>query len=152
MDERMSYIWLAAIIVAAVVEGSTVQLVSIWFVAGGIGALIAELCGAAVWLQIVVFVAVTALTLIFTRPLVKKLMNFKREDTNAGRYIGKTGLVTVKINNQLGTGQVNVMGSIWTARSKSGAVIDAGKNVQVEAIEGVKLIVDLSALEGTDEA
>lgn len=143
MEAYMPYIWLAVIVVAAVVEASTAQLVSIWFVVGGIGALIAELCGAPLWVQTVVFVVVTGITLLITRPLVKKLLNFKKEDTNAGRYIGKIGIVTGEINNQLGTGQVNVMGSIWTARSLDGSVIEIGTNVLVKSIEGVKLIVDV---------
>lgn len=143
MEAYMPYIWLAVIVVAAVVEASTAQLVSIWFVVGGIGALIAELCGAPLWVQTVVFVVVTGITLLITRPLVKKLLNFKKEDTNAGRYIGKIGIVTGEINNQLGTGQVNVMGSIWTARSSDGSVIEIGTNVLVKSIEGVKLIVDV---------
>ena len=142
MEAYMSYIWLAVIVVAAVIEGTTIQMVSIWFVVGGIGALIAELCGAPLWVQTVVFVAVTALTLLFTRPLVKKLLNFKHEDTNAGRYIGKIGIVILEINNQLGSGQVNVMGSIWTARSVDDSVIEVGSNVLVKSIEGVKLMVE----------
>lgn len=142
METYMPYIWLVVIVVAAVVEGSTAQLVSIWFVVGGISALIAELCGADLWIQMVVFVVITALTILFTRPLVKRLLNFKHVDTNAGRYIGKVGIVTVEINNQLGIGQVNVMGSIWTARSTDNSVISAGSNVLVESIEGVKLMVE----------
>ena len=44
MEAYLPYFWLAVIVVAAVVEGATAQLVSIWFVAGGVGALIADLC------------------------------------------------------------------------------------------------------------
>ncbi len=141
METYLPYFWLAVIIVAAVVEGSTAQLVSIWFVAGGVGALIANLCGAELWTQTVVFVVVTAITLVSTRPLVKKLMNFKKEETNADRYIGKDGIVIVEINNTLGVGQVNVLGSVWTARSEDGSVIKIGEHVLIKAIEGVKLIV-----------
>lgn len=141
METYLPYFWLAVIIVAAVVEGSTAQLVSIWFVAGGVGALIANLCGAELWTQTVVFVVVTAVTLVSTRPLVKKLMNFKKEETNADRYIGKDGIVIAEINNTLGVGQVNVLGSVWTARSEDGSVIKIGEHVLIKAIEGVKLIV-----------
>ncbi|MBE6831296.1 NfeD family protein [Clostridium sp. KNHs216] len=141
METYLPYFWLAVIIVAAVVEGSTAQLVSIWFVAGGVGALIANLCGAELWTQTVVFVVVTAITLVSTRPLVKKLMNFKKEETNADRYIGKDGIVIAEINNTLGVGQVNVLGSVWTARSEDGSVIKIGEHVLIKAIEGVKLIV-----------
>ncbi len=141
MEAYLPYLWLAVIVVAAVVEGVTAQLVSIWFVAGGVGALIANLCGATLWVQTIVFVLVTALTLAATRPLVKKLLDFKRVDTNAGRYIGKIGIVTMQINNTLGSGQVNVSGSIWTARSEDGSTVEIGEHVLIKSIEGVKLIV-----------
>lgn len=137
----MIYIWLAIIILAVIVEAVTAQLVSIWFVAGGIAALIAGLCGAEIWLQVVLFALVTALVLIVTRPLVKRIMHFKKTDTNADRYIGKEGLVTETINNVEGTGRVTVLGSDWTARSSDDKQIAEGTPVLVERIEGVKLIV-----------
>ena len=151
METYMPYIWLVVIVVAAILEGSTAQLVSIWFVVGGLGALIAELCGAELWVQMVIFVGVTALTLIGTRPIIKKLLDFKHEDTNAGRYIGKIGIVIAEINNQQGVGQINVMGSIWTARSTDNTVITIGSNVLVKSIEGVKLMVEAIKSGDADE-
>lgn len=79
--------------------------------------------------------------LFLTRPIVKKFLDFKKEDTNAGRFIGKTGFVTQTINNEFGEGLVNVSGSMWTARSIDSSVIKEGENVIVKSIEGVKLIV-----------
>ncbi len=128
-------------VVAAVLEASTAQLVSIWFVVGGIGGLIASLFGASFSAQILTFALVTAATLIATRPLVKKVLDFKTTGTNADRYLGKIAVVTVEINNTLGTGQVNVLGSIWTARSADGSVIPVDTRVVVDSIDGVKLIV-----------
>ena len=100
----MPYIWLAVVVVMIIAEVSTAQLVSIWFVIGGIAALITSLFSDNILLQIMVFVAVTLVTLLATRPLVKKILHFKKEDTNAGRYIGRVGLVTVEINNERATG------------------------------------------------
>lgn len=139
----MPYIWLGIIIVAAVVEMATTQLVSIWFAAGGVGALIAYACGAPLLLQILIFIFITAITLAVTRPFVKRMLTVKKTSTNADRYVGKIAIVTVEINNTIGTGQVNVLGSIWTARSVDGAVIPVGQRVLVETIDGVKLIVRL---------
>jgi membrane protein implicated in regulation of membrane protease activity len=143
MEQYMPYIWLGVIIVMAVVEAASVQLISIWFVIGGIAALIASLITESIVIQLTVFILVTALMLVVTRPLVKKVMRFKKEDTNAGRYIGKVGTVILCIDNELGQGQVNVQGSIWTARSTDGSVIPKGANVAVERIEGVKLLVSV---------
>ncbi|MDU7338014.1 MAG: NfeD family protein [Clostridium sp.] len=142
MEAYYPFIWLAVIVGAAILEAVTVQLVSIWMVVGGIAALIANLLGAPIWIQTGTFAIVTTLTLAITRPLVKKLLNSKRVDTNAGRYIGKSGIVISEINNEKGVGQVTVMGSVWSARSESGELITEGSNIQVLRIEGVKLIVE----------
>ena len=83
----------------------------------------------------------TLLTLIVTRPFVKKVMRFQKTETNADRYIGSDGLVILEINNELGQGQVNVSGSIWTARTVDNAILPVGARVRVENIEGVKLMV-----------
>lgn len=69
------------------------------------------------------------------------MTRFHKAETNADRYIGKTGVVTEEIDNTAGRGLVKVLGSIWTARSEDGAVIAAGENVLVKRIEGVKVIV-----------
>lgn len=139
--DPMPYVWLGVIVVMAIIEGVTTQMVSIWFVFGALVAFIVSLFGVALPIQLIVFAAVSTVMLVITRPLVKKIMHFKKEDTNAGRYIGKIGLVTMEINNELGVGQVNVSGSVWTARAVDGVVIPKGTNVEVESIEGVKLLV-----------
>lgn len=137
-----SIFWLAVIVIAVIVEACTVQLVSIWMVVGGIAALIAGVCGAPFWVQAAVFAGVTALALIASRPMVKKVMHFRKVDTNAGRYIGKIGIVTAQIDNMEGQGQVTVLGSVWTARSVDGSILPTGENVVIKSIEGVKLIVE----------
>ena len=137
----MPYFWLGMIILAIVVESITTQLVSICFVADGISALIAAFCGAPIWLQSVLFVAVSGITLLITRPFVRKKLHTKTIQTNADRYIGKKALVIAPIDNMAGTGQVKVMGSVWTARSADNNPIPKGADVSIQSIEGVKLIV-----------
>ena len=110
-----------------------------------LAALIAELLGAALWLQITLFLVVSALTLYFTRPLVKKYVNGKVQPTNADALIGKECKVTENIDNLNGTGAVYVDGKTWTARSDDDEVIEVGQTVIAERIEGVKLIVAKAA-------
>ena len=141
MEQALPYIWLALIIVTAIVEGVTTQLVSIWFTVGAVAGFLGSLFGAPLWLQLVLFAAVTAVTLAATRPLVKKMIHFKKEDTNAGRCIGKEAIVLHEINNQMAVGQVTVLGSVWTALSDDGSIVPAGSKVLIKKIEGVKLIV-----------
>lgn len=142
MNQTSVYIlWAAAIVIFAVLEAVTVQLVSIWFVAGSIAALIAALCGANFLTQILIFTAVTLLALVITRPIVKKYLKPKVQSTNADRCIGEEAVVTEKIDNMAGTGFVKVSSNVWTARSAGGETYEAGEIVTVERIEGVKLIV-----------
>lgn len=141
MEEYAVYIWVAVTILSVLVEAATSQMVSIWFVFGALAALIAGLFGGSFILQVIVFVIVTIIALILTRPLVKNASIFKKEDTNAGRYVGKEGIVTARINNLENEGQVSVLGSTWSARSWDGVPIEENEHVVIEKIEGVKLIV-----------
>lgn len=137
----MYIIWAVAIVAFGVLEGMTAQLVSIWFVFGSITGLIAAICGAPIILQVIIFVLVTIITLIATRPIVKKKLNTKVQPTNADRCIGQDGVVIEEINNLAPSGQVKADGKIWTARSFDQSVIPNGTVVTVEKIDGVKLIV-----------
>lgn len=139
--DLMSIIWLAALIVFAIAEAATVQLVSIWFAAGSLAAFIVALCHGPLWLQIVLFLVVAIAALILTRPLVKKHLNAQVKPTNADRVIGMACKVTEDIDNIAATGAVSVQGKIWTARSKTGQPFKEGDLVRAVAIEGVKLIV-----------
>ncbi len=137
----MTIFWLIFTVVTAVLEGLTVQLVSVWFAIGGLAACITSLFTDSIPIQAVVFVVVTAIALVVTRPLVKKLRKKKAEPTNADRYIGKTAVVVERIDNENATGLVKVDNQKWTARSVDGSPIEEGLTVTVAAIEGVKLIV-----------
>lgn len=141
MEFTMLLFWIIALVVLIIVEAVTAQMVTIWFAAGALGAIVAERLGAEVWLQWVVFVAVSAIALVATRPLVRKLTKTKVQPTNADRCIGQTAIVTEEINNIEGKGQVHVNGVTWTARSLDGTVFKKDERVTVERIDGVKLIV-----------
>ena len=140
--EVWDYIWLGITVVAAIVEAAVPALVSVWFVPGGLAALVASLFGAPLWLQVALFLVVSGAALILTRPLVKRIQSRKTISTNADMVLGKTALVTEEINNLLGAGRVTVLGNSWSARSAdTESVIPSGEKVIVEKIEGVKLIV-----------
>lgn len=141
MAEYMIYIWLAVIFLALVVEGMTAQLISIWFVPGGLAGLISGFCGAGEWIQVLIGATVTLVCLIATRPLVNRVMKFRKVYTNAGRLIDQTGIVVQEIRNLDAKGQVKIQGSVWSARSENGEVIPLEGKVRIVRIEGVKLIV-----------
>ena len=139
----MQYVilWAVALVAFLIIEGATAQLVTIWFAAGALVSLIAAVLKAPVWLQVVLFVGVSAVTLFATWPIVKKIRNRKAENLNANRVIGQTAVVTETIDNIEGTGSVKIDGVVWTARTADQSRIESGKLVIIEKIEGVKVIV-----------
>lgn len=138
----MEIIWLALLIVFAITEGVTVALVSIWFMGGALAALIAALCGAELWVQVVLFFTVSILLLLCLRPLSKRLIKQKKVATNADSNIGKEAVVTEHIDNLQGSGAVRISGVEWSARSADGSEIEKGAVVRVLRIEGVKVCVE----------
>lgn len=142
-DNVMIYVWIALTVVFVIAEAATAQLTTVWFALGSVVALILAACGVeSLTVQIIVFIAVSAITLIATRPLVKKMLKKRVVATNADRNIGETGITLSEINNLEATGEVKVKGVVWTARSENGDVIPEGVKVRVNRIEGVKLIVE----------
>lgn len=137
----MPFIWLGIALFAGILEASTGQLVSIWFVLGAVAAAVSCVFTDNITVQIVIFVVISLIAVAATRPLVKKFLNKPRVKTNSDRYIGRVGKVIKEINNQDGVGQINVSGSIWSARSNDGSILPVNTNVKVDRIEGVKLIV-----------
>lgn len=134
-------IWLVLLVVFLVVEASTVTLVSLWFAAGALAAMVVSLLSKAIWLQVAVFLAVSAILLTALRPLVRRHLNPKLTATNIDSVIGSTGLVTAPIDNVTASGQVKLGAMVWTARSTSGDPIETGTRVRVDRIEGVKVFV-----------
>ena len=140
--DLVAILWLVLLVVFLIVEASTVTIVSLWFAAGALTALIASLLGAALWLQVLLFLAVSIALLLSLRPLTKKYLSPKKVQTNAPANIGKLAVVTEDIDNIHGTGAVKLSGVIWTARSADGKTIKAGTVVRIKEIEGVKLFVE----------
>lgn len=141
MLSPMALFWLVALILLAVAEAATVGLVCIWFAGGALVALIAAGVGAPLWLQIGLFLVVSAILLALLRPMLRKIVRPQRTATNADRHLGRTALVTEEINNLKETGAVKLDGVTWTARTEGEQVIPVGTRIMVLRIEGVKMIV-----------
>ena len=134
-------IWLVLMVVFLIVEASTVVMVSLWFAAGSLIALVAALLGAPIWLQVALFLVVSAVLLASLRPMVRKHFTPKLSRTNVDAIVGSQGYVTSDIDNVAATGTVKLGSMEWTARSTAGAPIPAGTLVTVDKIEGVKAFV-----------
>ena len=136
-------IWLIAAIVLAVIELSTMGLVTIWFAIGAVFAMIGALLGAGLIVQLVLFIVVSLIILVAARPLAEKYVNQNVKKTNIDAAIGRKLIAKTDIDNLKGIGKVDMEGSTWLAASSNGEVtIPAGSEVVVVKVVGAKLIVD----------
>ncbi|MDD3279411.1 MAG: NfeD family protein [Lachnospiraceae bacterium] len=136
-------IWLIILVVLLLIEILTLGLTTIWFAGGAVAAFITALLGAGLPVQIIVFLVVSVLLLLFTRPLAVRYLNRKTTATNVDSLIGADAVVTEEIHNLLGKGQITIHGAAWTARaSREGDIIPRDTVVRVVKIDGVKAIVE----------
>ena len=143
---NMVLFWLLITGVLIVAEAATVNLITIWFAGGALAALIAAALGAPLWLQIVLFLAVSAVLLLSLRPFATRIGKGKDYATNVDSNIGKLAVVVEPIDNLRGTGRVMIGPVDWTARSEDGSVIAEGEKVRVLRVEGVKVCVEREAV------
>ena len=137
------FIWLGLVAVLLVIEALTVGLTTIWFAGGALAAAIAAWAGVGQIVQWILFIVVSLVLLIFTRPVAVRYMNRGVEKTNVERLIGQKAIVIQKVDNLSQTGQVRVGDVEWMARTRSDDVQIPEKTVAViKEVQGVKLIVE----------
>ena len=137
-----SYYWLILVAILVVIELMTMGLTTVWFAVGGVAAYIAAVCGANIYIQVVIFLVVSLVTLLFTRPFAVKYINKDRAKTNVDTMPGKKAKVIEQIDNFNAKGRVQVDGQEWMARSADGEILNEGDEVVIKQVSGVKLIVE----------
>ena len=137
----MAVFWFVLLVVFLLAEAATVTMISLWFAAGALAAMVVSLLGMGSWLQVGAFFVVSAVMLTALRPVARKYFTPKLVKTNVDSVIGAQGLVTIAVDNVTARGQVKLGAMEWTARSLSGDPIAEGTLVRVERIEGVKVFV-----------
>ena len=136
-------IWLVLLVVFIVVELATLGLATIWFAGGALIAALAAMLGAPIFVQVVLFVLVSGILLVFTRPIAVKYFNKDRIKTNAESLVGMQAIVISEIDNLQGAGRVTINGVEWMGRNiDKSKTIPVGTVVIIRAIDGAKLIVE----------
>lgn len=137
------HFWLFVLIICLVAEAATVQLITIWFAVGAVGALLAADFGLGIGAQLTIFVFLSVVLLLPLRPLMRNVLHTGKSKTNADRILDQTAVVVQTINNREETGQIRLMGQVWTARSlQEDDCIPEGETVIVRSISGVKAMVE----------
>jgi membrane protein implicated in regulation of membrane protease activity len=136
----VQWIWVLLVIIFAVIEIFTLGLTTIWFAISALIMVFLSFLKIPLPVQILIFLAISALLLIFTRPVAVKKFKMGKEKTNVDSLVGKFVLVTKTIG-EFEKGEVKVSGLIWAANSENNIEIPEGTKCEVLRVEGVHLIV-----------
>ena len=134
----MFYFWLILVIILGIIEALTANLVTIWFVASGLLAMVTSFIFDSFLIQFAIFVVLGVILMISTRRILEEKL-IKKEKTNLDRIIGMKGVVTEAIED-LKVGEVKVDGKNWSAISNT--PLQVGEKVKILDIKGVKLEVE----------
>ena len=97
---NLTTIWLIVFVACILIEIITLGLTTIWFAGGALIAAISAALGAPLWLQSILFGAVSLILLFFTRPVAVKYFNKDRVKTNAESLVGRQAIVISEIDNR----------------------------------------------------
>lgn len=133
--------WGVVFVLSLIAEIASMQLISIWFTVGSVGAFIAAMKGVGFPGQLGIFVIISLALLLVTRPLLARLRVNQEPRTNADKNIGETAVIIEEVNSALGTGRARIGGVDWIAVSETGEILPAEAIVTVTRVEGAKLFV-----------
>ena len=133
--------WLGLMVLLLIIEGCTWNLTTIWFAAGALAALLVSQFIPNLTLQAFVFVLVSLVALLATKPLVHKWKQAQTAPTNADRNIGRIAQVITPVTAEI-PGRVLLDGVSWAARCKGTATLPPKTRCRVCAIESTTLIVE----------
>ena len=137
-------IWSGLVVLFVVAEVVTAgALFSLPFAIGAGGAGLTALAGGPVWLQVCIFLIVSAVSLAGLRPLARRLdRNAPPLEVGAGRWVGRQGVVVEAIPEGRGaTGMIRLDREVWRAESSLDIPIAVGSTVLVQRVDGVRLVV-----------
>jgi len=136
------WIWLGLTILFAIIEALTLGLTTIWCALAAIVLIFLSFLPIAFEFQVLIFLAISAVLLFFTRPLAIKKFKTGKVKTNVDSLAGKHALVIKQIT-EFDRGEVKLNGQIWSAKLEEGAAaaMSEGTKCEVIKIEGVQAIV-----------
>ena len=140
LRDNLPWVWVAVTIICVVIESLTLSLTTIWFGISGFVMVFLAFTPLPFYAQLIIFVVLSLVLLIFTRPVVKKKLNQKKIATNYERVIGQIAVVTKKIT-ALEKGSVKINGMEWTAAVREDIELEEGSKCIIEEIAGVTAYV-----------
>ncbi len=136
-------LWTLVCVVALILEVSSGTFYLMCFAIGAVGAVVVSLMGTPLWLQVLVFSAISAVSVFCVRPLLVKCMHPVQKErlSNASALVGRQGVVIEPISAER-PGYVRVDGDEWRAVTADGTMIERGVNVRITAINSIVVTVE----------
>ena len=139
-------VWFVAAVVLLIAEMFTPGF---WLACAAIGCLAAGVVGLVPLLgltvQTITFAVTSLLSMVGLRPVLARhfqLSGATALRTGVDALLGKTGIVTERIDSTARSGRLVVEGEDWRGASMDGAVIEPGTRVTVIQVDGTMLIVE----------
>ena len=134
------WFWLAIILV--IIEIETLGLISVWFVFGSIVAGIASIFISSVLIQAIIFIAVSALLMIFLRQMA--VNSFRNAPERKNNIDELTDLPCKIVKEVVGSnyGEIKLQGKIWRCLSESKRNYQEGDEPNVLRVEGNTIILE----------
>ncbi len=138
----MAWLWLVIGVALAVAEMFTSTFVLLMLAAGALAAAAAAALALPLWVQGLVFAAVSAGALVGVRPVIQRHVHHNADGTPIGLAAieGSPALVLERIDTD--HGMVKIDGELWSARPYDATqVIEPGERVRVIEIKGATALV-----------
>lgn len=136
----LPWVWLALCVIFGVVEAMTFSLTTIWFAFSALVMVFLSFLRIPLPVQLLVFASVSAILMIFTRPLIQRKLMVKKTRTNIDALAGKKVLLSEKISGGC-KGQAAINGVVWNVMSEDGGEIEAGTECEIVGVRGATLVV-----------
>lgn len=133
------FLWIIISVVALVIDIATSAFLFVWFTVGGIAAIIAMILQASFTVQLITFIAASAISMAIGYPLAKNALkgSIKKTATMEESYIGRELVVDEDVMEKA---SIKIDGIYWTVKN-SGSPIKKGDRVRIVGIEGNKIVV-----------
>ena len=136
-------LWTLVCVVALILEVSSGTFYLMCFAIGAVGAVVVSLMGTPLWLQVLVFSVISAVSVFCVRPLLVKCLHLVQKErlSNASALVGRQGVVIEPISAER-PGYVRVDGDEWRAVTADGTMIERGVNVRITAMNSIVVTVE----------
>ena len=130
------------VVLFALIELQTYSLTTVWLAIAALVMVFLSLLleNLSMPAQLLIFLVISAVLLVFTRPLAIRKFKMGKTKTNAESLVGKQAPV-VKTIGEFEKGEIKISGQVWSAVSDDGSEIAEGSICEIVRIEGVKLVV-----------